>query len=287
MMSKPYVFSGALALVLGSSGTALATGEPGAADPEPKARNQQTSAPEQSAAPQHDTGSSAEQQSAASSAWHDRLSADQRKQLQRKLQERGHYQGSIDGVVGPQTRAALRQFQEQEGLGASGELSQETIASLGLTFDERQPVSGADSDADSEVQRTQGTEAISGEPAQAFQLSALSETQVRELQTKLQSLGHYRGQVDGKVGPMTRSALRRYFDAQAALAARSMLSESALNVFGIDASEIQPVKGQDEAGQPSQQQPSQQRPSQQRPSQQQPSQQQPSQGAPAPGGEMQ
>ena len=53
------------------------------------------------------------------------------KQAQEKLSSKGH-DVQADGVLGPQTQAALKEFQEKEGIQASGRLDQETLAALGV-----------------------------------------------------------------------------------------------------------------------------------------------------------
>jgi hypothetical protein len=54
------------------------------------------------------------------------------RQLQTRLKAVGFPPGPIDGVMGPQTRHALRQFQEAHGLDATGELNGTTRTALGL-----------------------------------------------------------------------------------------------------------------------------------------------------------
>ena len=41
-------------------------------------------------------------------------------QIQKALAQAGYYQGTIDGVIGPKTRRAIRAFQEANGLKADG-----------------------------------------------------------------------------------------------------------------------------------------------------------------------
>jgi peptidoglycan hydrolase-like protein with peptidoglycan-binding domain len=53
------------------------------------------------------------------------------KQAQEKLSSKGH-DVQADGVLGPKTQAALKEFQEKEGIQASGRLDQETLAALGV-----------------------------------------------------------------------------------------------------------------------------------------------------------
>jgi hypothetical protein len=52
--------------------------------------------------------------------------------VQASLQEQGYYQGEVDGLMGPQTRQALADFQRDHGLITTAALDQPTLASLGL-----------------------------------------------------------------------------------------------------------------------------------------------------------
>jgi peptidoglycan hydrolase-like protein with peptidoglycan-binding domain len=52
------------------------------------------------------------------------------KQAQQQLKSEGFYKGAIDGRIGPATRNALRQFQQQHGLAANSMLDQETMQRL-------------------------------------------------------------------------------------------------------------------------------------------------------------
>jgi hypothetical protein len=54
------------------------------------------------------------------------------RQAQRQLQEAGFAPGSIDGVLGPQTRVALQQYQAKRGLPKTGELDEATRKALGI-----------------------------------------------------------------------------------------------------------------------------------------------------------
>jgi peptidoglycan hydrolase-like protein with peptidoglycan-binding domain len=54
------------------------------------------------------------------------------KAVQQALKDKGHDPGAVDGVLGPKTQAALKDFQSKEGLKASGRLDAETMSKLGV-----------------------------------------------------------------------------------------------------------------------------------------------------------
>lgn len=53
------------------------------------------------------------------------------KQVQQKLSAEGQ-KVTADGKMGPQTQAALKEYQQKNGLQASGQIDQETLAKLGI-----------------------------------------------------------------------------------------------------------------------------------------------------------
>jgi peptidoglycan hydrolase-like protein with peptidoglycan-binding domain len=59
-----------------------------------------------------------------------RLSPALVKEAQQQLKSEGLYNGAIDGRVGPQTRTAVRQFQQQNGLKTTAMLDHETLQRL-------------------------------------------------------------------------------------------------------------------------------------------------------------
>jgi peptidoglycan hydrolase-like protein with peptidoglycan-binding domain len=60
------------------------------------------------------------------------LSQDMVQQVQTRLQQQGMYRGSIDGQWGPATEAAVRSYQQQHDINATGQLDTATLASLNL-----------------------------------------------------------------------------------------------------------------------------------------------------------
>jgi len=51
---------------------------------------------------------------------------------QQALKDKGHDPGTIDGMLGAKTQAALKDFQKAEGLKETGRLDSETMAKLGV-----------------------------------------------------------------------------------------------------------------------------------------------------------
>jgi hypothetical protein len=98
-------------------------------------------------------------------------------QVQKRLQAAGFYTGPIDGVPGPETRTALRQYQAKHGLPATGELDEATRRALGVNM----------------VQEATDRTAS-----------------LHQVQRRLQAAGFYTGPIDGVPGPETRTALRQY-----------------------------------------------------------------------------
>jgi peptidoglycan hydrolase-like protein with peptidoglycan-binding domain len=248
------IVGSSLAAVLSLTGVAFAEGNDGAQkDP----ATHQKKAPDSDHATMH--GTAASDPAIVGSV-------DQVKELQRELASRGFYQGNIDGVAGAKTRAALRNFQVQQGIPINGGLNAQTRDSLGLEWD-RQPVKGTDTPqpermrGEDRMQRTpamEGTQPTQGSRTQAastqtqagtdntavrVNLAELNTEQTKEMQQKLQQLGFYQGAVDGKFGAGTRAALTRYFQRQAQLASQGMVDDSAIGVFGIEATDVKPVAG--------------------------------------------
>jgi peptidoglycan hydrolase-like protein with peptidoglycan-binding domain len=54
------------------------------------------------------------------------------KKVQESLRDKGYYHAKVDGISGPQTRAAIRQYQKDENLPVTGRLDSETGGKLGV-----------------------------------------------------------------------------------------------------------------------------------------------------------
>jgi len=52
--------------------------------------------------------------------------------VQTQLYNEGYYDGPIDGILGPDTRAAIADYQADHGLAVTAAIDEPTVESLGL-----------------------------------------------------------------------------------------------------------------------------------------------------------
>jgi peptidoglycan hydrolase-like protein with peptidoglycan-binding domain len=109
---------------------------------------------------------------------------------QETLVELGYPVGGIDGRLGTHTRTALRNFQRDKGLNATGRLDEETSAALDHAARHEE---GRTDDAEREM------------PARA-----VAPAIVRRAQTTLDRLGYPVRHIDGQMGEETRTAIRNF-----------------------------------------------------------------------------
>jgi peptidoglycan hydrolase-like protein with peptidoglycan-binding domain len=122
--------------------------------------------------------------------------------VQHTLNSRG-LRVAIDGVMGPRTRDAIRQFQKSENLDPTGQLNRQTLIALGI----QQP------DVRAEEAR-------------------YSTEIVRSVQQTLNNRGFRAGTVDGLLNAGTRTALRD-FQKSENLEETGQLNQQTLSALGI------------------------------------------------------
>jgi peptidoglycan hydrolase-like protein with peptidoglycan-binding domain len=61
------------------------------------------------------------------------LSKDEIQQVQQALDQKGFKSGQPDGVLGPGTKNAIKEFQQKQGWNATGELDNQTLSALGVS----------------------------------------------------------------------------------------------------------------------------------------------------------
>lgn len=131
------VFSGALALYVeagwsqqtkpgDSSGGAAGSSSQSQSEPGQRGGSSQT---ESGTSMQQGRSQSGMSQYPSSGQW----SQQNIKQVQEALKSQGHDPGPVDGVMGPNTRQALRSFQKSKNLQATGQLDSATASALGVS----------------------------------------------------------------------------------------------------------------------------------------------------------
>lgn len=132
--------------------------------------------------------------------------------VQQSLRGAGFYNGRIDGVWGPDSRAALERFQQTHQLLVTGHMNQATAASLGLSPDMLvAPQTAA---------------------AAPFNGGALHPAAVQSVQGRLRALGFYNGPLDGIWGAGTQEAIQRFQQGRG-LQPNGQLNPVTLNAMGL------------------------------------------------------
>lgn len=127
--------------------------------------------------------------------------------VQQKLKELGFYSGSVDGVYGTGSIAAVKKFQQQNGLTADGLVGSRTYAAL------MSASSGSSSDSSSSGSSSGTSDSSSGSSGQTYAEGTLSYgstgTEVKKMQQALKALG-YNVSADGSYGALTQMAVTQF-----------------------------------------------------------------------------
>lgn len=117
--------------------------------------------------------------------------------LQSELKQLGHYRGNIDGIYGPITASAVKQFQRANRLQVDGIAGPETFGAL-----YEQPSQSTPPKKNNKPKNEINTNKLLKIGSRGKDVSTL--------QQKLKALGHYTYTVDGIYGSITASAVRKY-----------------------------------------------------------------------------
>lgn len=119
------------------------------------------------------------------------------------------YDGSIDGVSGPKTRAAIEKFQMQAGLEPTGKIDPLLIDAIRTASVPAQKIPAPQlreqmPEPDEDVAEAAGTTPV------IYNADALNDEEVRMLQAGLKAFGDNSIEVDGKIGGKTKTAIEEF-----------------------------------------------------------------------------
>jgi peptidoglycan hydrolase-like protein with peptidoglycan-binding domain len=116
-------------------------------------------------------------------------------QAQQMLREIGLYDGTVDGLTGPQTRKAVESYQKLMGLEPTGAIDQQLIELL-----------KPQRDASAAPENIDPQPVSSNRPAPASDAAI----DVEKIQAGLRAFGHDTIEIDGIVGSRTSAAIREF-----------------------------------------------------------------------------
>ena len=134
--------------------------------------------------------------------------------LQKALNDLGYSVGKVDGVYGSGTEAAVRWFQQVQGLDVDGKAGEKTLRRMESFFNENGTVRSdytppTATSAPSAPSTTAAPSTGSGIPARTLRPGDSGED-VRSVQSRLKALGYYTGTIDGKYGSGTTLAVTQF-----------------------------------------------------------------------------
>ncbi len=107
-------------------------------------------------------------------------------EIQNALKDAGFDPGPADGIIGAQTRVAIKGFQKKHGLKPTGKIDPVTNLALNKNKAIEKPLVGMGQEFD------------------------LVEKSGEQIQRALENAGFYKGKIDGKIGPRTKEAVRDF-----------------------------------------------------------------------------
>ena len=134
--------------------------------------------------------------------------------LQQDLTTLGYYWAKITGNFGEKTEAAVKRFQEENGLTADGVAGTKTLNAVAAA-----------------VARKGGTPASGGNAGTTLKLNSQG-TKVSQLQTDLKQLGYYYADITGNFGERTEAAVKAFQKAKS-LTADGIAGTKTLNAIAV------------------------------------------------------
>ena len=145
------------------------------------------------------------------------------KEIQEILQSHGFDVGEADGFMGPQSRQAIKKFQEAKGLKSTGTIDRSTLTFLEVVAKTNGHKEGSGlNDQASGVRTNEGfvdtvenpkSEELKDKTAihdEILNYRLNSKEHIRKIQLALKTAGFYKGEIDGEMGSRTKSAIKEF-----------------------------------------------------------------------------
>lgn len=160
-----------------------------------------------------------------------RANKDQVVAAQTMLKRKGAYSGEATGKLDPATRDALKSYQKDNGLRATGTLNRATLEKMSIALTEQQKAIPVSANSYATAKSSAG-----GKPRRA--VFRATKDQIVEAQKLLKSGGMYAGEETGKLDDPTRESLKKYQEAHG-IKATGTLNQVTLEKMGIALTESQ------------------------------------------------
>jgi peptidoglycan hydrolase-like protein with peptidoglycan-binding domain len=166
------------------------------------------------------------------------------RRAQRELKADGFYHGRIDGISGPETHAALRAYQRDNKLSATGRLDSATLRQLGVRT---RMGAAARSSQPCNMSQTSGNSpgmGMNNPNTSANRVNSpsanLSKTTIKAAQNELKQNGVYSGPINGNWDSATQTAVRDY-QQKSNLNVTGELDEPTLKALGVSNPSSEPT----------------------------------------------
>jgi peptidoglycan hydrolase-like protein with peptidoglycan-binding domain len=156
-----------------------------------------------------------------------RANKDQVAAAQKMLKTKGIYTGDATGKLDSATRDSIKNFQQNNGLRATGTLNRATLEKMGIALTDKQKEIPASTNSYASAGKTKSSDGKSKRS-----IFRATKEQIIEAQKLLRTGGMYSGEETGKLDDTTRESLRKYQEAKG-LKATGTLNQPTLEKMGI------------------------------------------------------
>ena len=159
-----------------------------------------------------------------------RANKDQINSAQAMLKSKGIYTGEPTGKLDPDTRAAIKSYQKENGLNPTGSLNRATLEKMGIALTDKQKEIPVSESSYKKPESASAKTSDGGKPARS--IFRATKEQIAEAQRLLKNGGMYAGEETGKLDDSTRESLKKYQEAKG-IRVTGTLNQATLEKMGI------------------------------------------------------